>query len=113
MALLVCLFVMLLVSLTLLGMLGTARSQMTALHNTADYERALYLAGAGVHHALAEIEADLGWRGDISATEFPAGSGNTYSASATDGSGNTVVVTGTGVAGSVTRKLQVTVDPGI
>jgi len=112
MALLLCLFVMVLTSVLLVGLLGTATSQLTAVRNTADYERALYLAGAAVHHALAEIEADPSWRGDISSTEFPAGSGNTYTASAVDGAGNTVVITGSGTAGSVTRKLEVTIDPG-
>ena len=110
--LLLCLFVMALVSTVLVGMLGSQTVQMTALRNTADYERALYLAGAGTHHALAEIENDPSWMGDIAPTEYPAGSGNTYAASAVPGAGNTIVVTGTGVAGTVTRKLQVTILPG-
>ena len=110
MALLVCLFVMLISSLILVGMLDTARSQMAAVRNTADYERALYLAGAGVHHALAEIEADVDWRDGVANVEFPSGSGNTYTATAADGEDDTIVVTSVGVAGSVTRKLQVTVE---
>ncbi len=110
MALLVCLFVMLITSFILVGMLDTARSQMAAVRNTADYERALYLAGAGVHHAVAEIEADPSWRDDTGTIEFPSGSGNTYQAKAGDGVSGTIVIKSVGIAGDVTRTLQVTLE---
>ena len=95
------------------AMLDAETMDMTILRNTADYDRAYYLAAAGVNHALAELEHNMSWRTGVPAVEFPAGSGQTYSASVVDGSGIQVVVTGTGVAGGVTRKLQVTVEPGI
>jgi hypothetical protein len=108
-ALLVCLFVMTLASLSLLGVLNSLTSQMAARRNTVDYERALYLAGAGAHAALAELEADSSWLTGISSTSF---GGGTYSATVTDQGNGTRLVTGTGVSGSVTRKVQVTIQFG-
>ena len=112
MSLLVCLFVIGITSILLVGILQTAMVQMSAVRNTADYDRALYLAGAAVHQALAEIEADQSWLGTISSTELPAGSGNTYSATTSSGTGSTVVITGVGNTATVTRNLQVTILPG-
>lgn len=112
MSMLLCLFTLSLTSMILVGMLGSQTIQLSAHRNVADYERALYLAGAGAHHALTEIENNSSWLGTIPSTEFPAGSGTTYSAVAVTGAGGTVVVTGTGVAGDVTRRIQVTILPG-
>jgi len=109
-ALLLCLFVVSLTSLMVLSILDTETSQLAALRNTADFERALYLAGAAVHHALAELEEDFSWRGTVTQGSYP---GNlTYSASAADGTSGQVVITGTGVSGNATRTLQVTVGQG-
>ena len=110
-SLLVCLFVMSITSVLIVGMLDTTMIQMTASRNSVDYERALYLAGAAVHHALAELETTPSWRGSISNTTFPVGSKSTYSAVAVDGTGNKVTVIGTGISNGVTRNLQVTVKP--
>jgi len=110
--LLLCLFVIGVTSVLMLGILETAMIEMTAARNSADYERALYLAGAGAHHALSELEADPSWTGPIPATEFPAGSGSTYSVTTAPGAGNTIIVTSIGVSGAVTRKLEVTVETG-
>jgi hypothetical protein len=85
---------------------------MTAVRHTLSYERALYLAGAGAHHALAELEADSTWRTGIPSIEFPAGSGSTYSATAVDAGAGVVIVTGIGTTGGVTRKVQLTVETG-
>jgi Tfp pilus assembly protein PilX len=111
-ALLVCLFVLAITTALVMAVLDTTTLQLTAVRNTGDYDKALYLAGAGVNHALAMLEADSSWRTGIASTQFPSGSGNTYSATAVDGTGGAVVVTGTGIAGSTTRKLQVTVTFG-
>jgi hypothetical protein len=100
---------MTLASLSLLGVLNSLTSQMAARRNTVDYERALYLAGAGAHAALAELEADSSWLTGISSTSF---GGGTYSATVTDQGNGTRLVTGTGVSGSVTRKVQVTIQFG-
>ncbi len=106
-ALLVCIFVIGATSLLAVAVLDTQTSQFAAMRNSLDYERALYLAGAGAHHALAEIEQDFTWRGTVSEGSYPAD--NTYQATAADGSGETIVVTSSGVAGNVTRSLQVTI----
>jgi hypothetical protein len=110
MALLVCLLVMTLASSSLVGILGAMTADLAALRNTTDYERALYLAGAGAHHALAELEADASWTTGISNT--PSTGTQYYSATvATQGDGS-VIITGIGVSGSVTRRVAVTVDFG-
>jgi len=110
--LLLCLFVIGVTSVMLLGILETSMLEMTAARNTGDYERAVYLAGAGIHHALAELEQDPNWTGPIPPTEFPAGSGNTYEVTTSPGSGNTIIVTSTGTAGTLTRTLEATVQLG-
>ena len=58
-ALLVCLFVVSMLVAMLVAILDTETSKLSAMRNTADYEKALYLAGAGVHQALAELEKRL------------------------------------------------------
>lgn len=108
--LLLSLFVISVASIMLVGILETQASQAAALRNTIDYERALYLAGAGAHAALAELEADAAWTAGIPATEFPAGSGRTYAATVAAGTGGTIVITGVGTSGAVTRRVQVTID---
>ncbi|CAK9037525.1 Secretin OutD (General secretion pathway protein D) (Pectic enzymes secretion protein OutD) (Type II secretion system protein D) (T2SS protein D) [Durusdinium trenchii] len=70
----------------------------------ADYERALYLANAGIHHACAELEANSSWRGTVSDGLYPAN--DTYQATASDGSGSNVDIVSIGVAGDVTRTLE-------
>jgi len=109
-ALLVCIFVMSITTLIVVSMLDTQSLQMKALRHTQEYERSLYLAGAAVHHALAQLEdgPDLPPPFGIGPIEFPAGSGNTYSAQVVE-DGDDLVITGTGTSGSVTRYLQVTV----
>jgi hypothetical protein len=111
-ALLVAIFVMTVTAAIVVLMLETQVSQMAALRHTAAYERANYLAAAATHHALAELEADPSWRTGIPSTEFPAGSGQTYSATVAAIDSSTVVVTATGNASNVARKLQVTVQLG-
>ena len=110
MALLVCLFVMTLASTSLVGVLGSMTAELTALRNTVDYERALYLSGAGAHHALAELEADASWTTGISNT--PSSGTQYYYANVAPQGDGTVVVTGVGVSGSVTRRIAVTIDFG-
>ncbi len=109
-ALLICLFVMALTTALVVSILDGLTLQMTASRNTVYYEQALYLAGAAAHHALAELENNPNWRTGIPSTEFPSGSGNTYSATVGNGITGQVIVTTTGTAGSVTRKLQVTIE---
>lgn len=112
MALLVCLFVVAATSALLVGVLDTVTTQYSAVRNTTDYDAAQYLAGAAVHHALAEIELNPTWMTGIPSTEYPNGSGRTYSATVAAGAGNTLIVTGMGTAGSTTRRLEATVSIG-
>lgn len=109
-ALLVCIFVMSITTLIVVSMIDTQTLQMKALRHTQEYERALYLAGAAVHHAMAQLEDDpmLAPPFDIGPIEFPAGSGNTYEAQVV-AAGADLVITGTGVSGNITRYVQVTV----
>ncbi len=109
-ALLMTIFMIGVTSLLVVSMLATLTSQFAAVRNAADYERALYLAGAAVHHALVQLEEDYGWRGTLTEGAYPAD--DTYSATVAEGAEGTVLVTGTGVAGEITRRLQITVTEG-
>jgi type II secretory pathway component PulK len=111
-AILTALFIMTVSSTIVIAMFDTQTLQYTAMRNTIDWDRARYMAEAGVQHALAELEADISWRTGVLVTEFPAGSGNTYSATAVDGANGTVIVTAQGTAGNVTRRLQTTIKQG-
>lgn len=111
-ALLAALFVMSAVSVIVIGILQTETIQFSALRNSVDYDRARYLAEAGMNHALSLLETDFTWRGAVARTEFPAGSGEFYSALVIDGADGTVRVTGIGDAGTFSRTIHVTVKQG-
>tara|TARA_R110002072_G_scaffold155657_2_gene306110 strand:+ start:172734 stop:173159 length:426 start_codon:yes stop_codon:yes gene_type:complete len=111
-ALLASMFVMSAVSMIVIGILQTETVQFAALRNTIDYDRARYLAEAGMNHALSTLETDISWRGTIRRTEFPANSGEYYTALAVDGPSGTVQVIGVGEAGSFSRTVQVNVKQG-
>ncbi|MBM3999569.1 MAG: hypothetical protein FJ297_08545 [Planctomycetes bacterium] len=106
------LFVMAVTTAVVIGILDTEQLEYASLKNTIEYDRARYLAEAGVAHAMAMLEQDITWRQGVLATEYPAGSGETYSAEVADGPDATVIVTATGVAGRVTRRLQATIKHG-
>jgi Tfp pilus assembly protein PilX len=107
-ALLLCLFVLSIVTVWTVNIYESATVYQSALRNTIEYEQALYLANGGVHHAVAELENNLAWRGTVSAGSYPAS--GSYSATAVDGAtAGTVEITSTGVAGDATRRLQATV----
>jgi type II secretory pathway component PulK len=107
-ALLVCLFVLSLVSVWVVNMFQSATVYQSALRNTIEYEQAIYLANAGVHQAVAELAANLSWRGTSTAGGFPAS--GSYSAAAVDGAvAGTVEITSTGVSGGARRRLRATV----
>jgi Tfp pilus assembly protein PilX len=108
-ALVLCLFVLSIVTVWLVDMLNSQTVYQSALRNTIEYERALYLANAGIHHAVAELELSTSWRGTVTAGGYPAS--GSYSATAVNGvAAGTVDVTSTGVAGEVTRRVQATVQ---
>jgi Tfp pilus assembly protein PilX len=107
-ALLVCLFVLSIVSVWTVNMFQSATVYQSALRNSIEYEKALYLANAGVHHGLAELESNLAWRGTVTSGSYPAS--DSYSATAVNGAAaGTVEITATGVSGEATRRLMATV----
>jgi Tfp pilus assembly protein PilX len=107
-ALLICLFVLSLVTVWAVDMLESASVYQSAIRNTIEYEQALYHANSGVHHALAQLESDLSWRGTVTAGSYPAS--GSYSATAVTGAtAGTVDITSTGVAGETTRRVLSTV----
>ena len=108
-ALMVAIFVMVITSTIVVTTLDTSALQYTANRNTIAWDKARYLAEAGTQHALALLEADDTWRTGISATEFPSGSGCTYTVTVADGASSTVIITASGTASGVTRNLVTTV----
>jgi Tfp pilus assembly protein PilX len=111
-ALLFCLFVIFVVTLMVVNVLDTTTLQLSAVRNTIEYERALYLANAGVNHATSMLEADATWRGTVTEGTYPAD--DSYSATAVDGPDGPdaffVIVTSSGVAGEVTRNVTATIE---
>ncbi len=107
-ALLICLFVLSLVSVWTVDMLESAAVYQSALRNTIEYDQALYEANAGVQHVLSQLESDVTWRGTVTAGSYP--NSGSYSATAVNGSiTGTVDVTSAGVAGATTRRVQATI----
>ena len=111
-AIVVCIFVVLVMSIMVISALKMQTSRMASVRNTTAYEQALYLAGAAAHHALAELEADSSWRDGLTNIEFPSGSGNTYSVTISDDPPTGVTIDATGTADGITRKLQLSVSVG-
>lgn len=117
MAFMLALFVMAVTTMVVVTILDTQTMQFSALRNTVDYDRARYLAEAGVQHAVSMLESDFDLNGvggfTIPATQFPSGSGNTYQATIgplqSDG---TRIVTGEGTAGGFTRRLEIRIKMG-
>ena len=107
-ALLFCLFIISVVTLMVINVLGTTTLELSALRNSLEYERALYLANAGVHEVATQLEADSTWLGVITDGAYPAN--DTYQATAVSGGNYTVLVTSIGVAGEVTRTVQATIE---
>lgn len=113
MSLILALFVLAVTSMLLIGILGSETVRLSAVRNSGESDRARFLAGAAVHHVLAEIEADNAWiddPGEISSTEFPAGSGNYYNATIVAAEGDTYLITGQGITSEITRTLEVTIQ---
>ena len=110
-ALLMCLFMIFMVSTMVLNIVQTETLQLAATRNSLEYEKALYLANAGIHHACSELMADASWRGSVSeGTVPPASSLDGYTATATTDSDGNVAVTSTGYAGLGSRTLEATIE---
>lgn len=108
-ALLIVIFVIFMVSSLVLNMLDTETQQQAVARNIRDYERALYLANAGVHHACAQLVGDKSWRGTVTDGAYPAD--DTYSVTAADGTGGKIDITAIGVAGEATRTVEAIIEP--
>src|SRR5687768_18501232 len=87
-AMMVAIFLMVVVSGIVISTLDTTMLQYAANRNTLAWDKARYMAEAGAQHACAMLEADSTWRTGITSTEFPTGSGCTYSVTAADGASN-------------------------
>lgn len=107
-ALLFSMFIISFMTLMVVNVLDTTTLEMAAVRNSMDYERALFLANAGVHEVAAQLEADSTWLGTITNGVYPAN--DTYQAVAVSGSSYTVNVTSRGVAGEVTRTVQAVIE---
>jgi Tfp pilus assembly protein PilX len=107
-ALLICLFVLSLVTIWTVDMLESASIYQSALRNSIEYEQALYQANAGAQHVLSQLETDILWRGTATGGSYPAS--GSYSATAANGAvAGTVDLISTGVAGATTRRVQATI----
>ena len=105
-ALMVCMFIIFLVTLLVVNVLDTLTLELSSIRNNIDYERALYLANAGVHAVAAELETSATWRGTLTDGAYPAA--DAYQATAISGPSGTAIVTGRGVSGSITRTVTAT-----
>ncbi|MBX3434109.1 MAG: hypothetical protein KF847_12370 [Pirellulales bacterium] len=108
MALVLAMFIVIVSSITTVAVMETLTSEIAALNNAVAYERALYLANAGVHAAAAELEADATWRGTLTEGLFPAD--DAYTVTAVSGANSTVTVTAQGAAGSVVRTVVAVIE---
>ncbi len=111
-AILVALMVMAATTMVVVAVLDTQTMQFMSLNNTVDYDRARYLAEAGMSHSLSILEQDISFRGTISEADFPTGSGNSYVATVQDGVGGAILITASGTSGSFTRHLEANVKQG-
>ena len=107
-ALLLALCVFTVVTIMVVNVLDSSTLEVSALRSSIDYDRAIFLANAGVHEVAAQLEADSTWRGTITDGAYPAD--DTYEATVVDGPNSTVIVTSAGVAGEVTRTVQATIE---
>ncbi len=95
-------------TLMVINVLDTTTLETSALRQSMEYERALFLANAGVHEMAAQLEADSTYRTTITDGAYPAN--DTYEASVVDDGSYRVIVTSKGVAGEVTRTVEATIE---
>ena len=107
-ALLFCIFIIAFMTLMVINVLDTTTLETSALRQSMEYERALFLANAGVHEMAAQLEADSTYRTTITDGAYPAN--DTYEASVVDDGSYRVIVTSKGVAGEVTRTVEATIE---
>jgi len=109
-ALLFSLFIIAFMTLMVVNVLDATTLELSALRNSMDYERALFLAGAGVQEMAAQLVAPDSLRTPITNGAYPAD--DTYEATAVTDPTNVrwVIVTSKGVAGQVERTVVATIE---
>jgi Tfp pilus assembly protein PilX len=107
-ALMICMFIIFIVTLLVVNILDTLTLELSSVRNNIDYERALYLANAGVHAVAAQLETDPTWRGTLTDGAYPGS--DTYQATAINGAIGQAVVTSRGVSGTITRTITATFE---
>ena len=110
-ALLVCIFAMVIVSSLVVLALDVQTTEMAITRNTLSLSKALYVADAGVQHALGTLRADRTWRAGFPTpgVEFPPGSGSFYVVTVADGASGEVIVTSTGTVGDLSKTVRATI----
>lgn len=111
-ALLMALFIMTIASALVVAIADSQSLRYSALRNTKQWDQSRYLAEAGLHEAMSQLEVDFTWRTGIVATEFPIGSGYRYEVSVRDGSDGEIIVESVGFAGGFTRSLSARIKQG-
>jgi len=110
-ALLMCLFLVFIVSTFVLNIAQTETLQLAVTRNSIEYEQSLYWANAGVHHVCAQLLADTAWRGTVTDGVLPpAVKPAGYSATAIDDGLGNVLVTARGYSGHGSRTLSATIE---
>lgn len=109
-ALLISIYMMVIVSSLVILAMEVQTAEMAITRNTLRLSKALYVADAGIHHALAMIRADRVWRAGFSSpgVEFPPGSGSTYVVTVVDGGGSEIIVTSIGTVGGLSKTIRAT-----
>ncbi len=82
--LLLVLFLMALTAPLMVMLLDTHATHIRCVHNDIGLRTALYVAEAGVQHAMAELLADPTWRGGFTNQEISPGAGHTYTVTLAD-----------------------------
>jgi len=101
-------FIIAFMTLMVINVLDCTTLQLSAVRNSMDYDRAMFLANAGVHEVAAQLEATSTWTGTITDGAYPAD--DTYEAVAVSGLNYIVTVTSVGVAGDVTRTVEAIIE---
>ncbi len=109
-ALLVTIFAMVIVSAFVIIALEVTTTEMAITRNTLSLSKALYVADAGIQHALAMLRADRTWRSGFPApgVAHPPSSEGRYVVTVTDGAGGEVIVTSTGTVGGLAKTVRAT-----
>ncbi len=109
-ALIICIFTMVIVSSMVVFVFEIETTEMAITRNTLDLSRALYVADAGIQHALSMLRGDRTWRSGFPypGVVYPPGSGSSYVVTVADGGSGELIVTSTGAAAGLTKTVRAT-----